>query len=1304
MRRRHLRGALAIATMLALGAGCAPELPERAQPPRGSLGREMYTMVCDRVGAQALREDIAGESYHSVCHADAAGAFADKVDEAKLPPLDPSARDVKGNPVALEEQQENRAHNIARIEALARRRDDLIVAFDTAFSNETIGTKDLDNPDEKKSCDPAPGNVSEADVRTELAGMLGRLTDLYNDDTVPHLTRGLSRVMDDIEKSSDAQAALARFDARQGYRPTDVALGVARPILSYPRLVELANALLRILSADIDPTGALKPDEPRKKAKDRVAEDRTPGAAHGALVQLLAVAREELRTAKALPDLPPLVAAPDTADASLVRLSRPRGNLELTRAILLKEDPAFSIGTPRYVVARDLRGVAKVKLANGQVPAPFLDKAGPGGKPDGLPDLDDLGQFVTVGEGAPAPFKPFFELGKTASVTRDKDGRAAPYEYIDVSSTFLASLTKDLVPLLDADVAKQHETVMDLLAGFYLVAGEREPEPKSERDYGGTTLRYRAFRKDASPLLDLVHGIGQVLADPTTDDTLALLGKLAREKPELLARLIGVGLEIKEIGNKHPEATIPEDSTLWDEMLDVLVEIAQKPKLIEDIMRAFGDDATLDLTRSAIAYMKYRDELTYDRDNLNGRPFNLTTNKAETLKTLVDRTKPDTGNNRSAFQRFLQALHDINGMSTCTKQGAVAHLVWNGLPIDFPSFTASAACVVLGADAPPNPMPLCGMFRIKNIASELVDGVLGVVQLDIRDDCMRKMVSSPLTGIVGGADAFLEEVSGIKGFNTKPTIQGVNRMVFFDLPHDGLPGDTKNTKTRNFLRDLFEPTQTLVCPEYPFTDKDGAKLNLRQCATFADTLRGRDTNALFPLEELGFIEAAKPLARAFHDNDANLLFVDLFDVLHLHWGSKAQSPQECDPKAPKTNARWCSQDGASSYEPLIAEALATDLFPALHDATRELATITIPHCEARDARGVCTKSVPYDGVKVIAEAVKAMVDPAKNKGLVRRNGDASVTRNDGTKNPQVTPIYLLIDALKGFDKRFADEKAKDPNNDRLPQWRRARSQIVDQLFDIDGTGKTSKWKNVAVQKILPVLVDALRSQVAANCPDPTKGCTWGRKELPQKLENVVTGPSFAGALDVIDAIRSDEAARTELERLLVFLLQGAQAEASKTTLASLADILQIFEDDKNLTALLNATADATGPEVVGADGKVESRGLLLSIIEVIARVTGEVRDKDGTRLCGREIDPNRTLPVVLRKLVSPGPDGRPPPIEVLIDVVADVNRRAPESPRETKLDADDYKSITFEVSDFCSHPSRGLEQVYEVIKQATKDL
>ena len=1318
-----------VSTIGGSGAACAPDFDTvRVTGTRGTLGREMFTMVCDRVGAQALREDVAGISYHAVCHADANGMFVDEVDMATLPPLD-DALDVDGKPVTIEQQVKNREHRIARVQAIARRRDDLIAAFDTAFANEPIGTKDLGNADPARSCDPpsgasgasgasgGSGTPAQVDLRVELSDMLGRLTDLYDDDTIPHVTRALSHVMDDVNHSPAAQAALTRFDARRGYRPAAIGMGVARPALAYPRLVELANALLRLLSSDTDPLGlkATPSGVAPKKAADRIATDRVPGPAHGALVDLLAILQQELRTAKPLPDLAVLVVAKDARDPLLERLTRPRGDLAMARATFLAQDPVFAAGgEARWVVARDARGFAKVASTIGKVPAPFVDlTGGPKSTPDGLPDVDDLGRFVTTAGAAPSPFLAFAEVGMPANAengfTRDAQGRvlapgtATPaYDYIDANATYLASLLRDLVPLLQPDPKLGHETVMDLLGGFTVVAGARTDGKDSLHSYDGNQVAYRGFREDQSPLLDLVHAVGQVLADPSTDDTLALLQRLAQDKPQVLARLVGAGFRIKDIADQHPEAQIPADSTLWDEMLDVMVAISQKPKLAEDIIRAFGDDRTLELAKSGAAYMVMRDQLSYDRNDLNGTPFNVTTGKVATLTTPVDRSHPDSGTNRSAFQRFLQTLHDANGLSICTKKGAVAHIVWNGIALDFPSFSAQAACFTLGADVPQSPMPLCGLIRIENIAHDLVDAVLGQVNLDIRDDCLKKLVASPLTGIVGGADAFLENVSGIKGFNTKPSVPGISRVVFFDLPHDGLTGDPQNPKTTNFLRDLFDPAQTLVCPPAPYTDSDGHVLNLRSCASFKDTIRGRDGDALFPLEQLGFLEAAKPLAQAFHDNEANFLFVDLFDTLHLHWGSPKQTADECTKSSAKSDARWCSQDGGVTYEPLVAEALRSDLFAAMHDGVKELSAIKIPHCDTRDKTGTCTHTTDYDGVKVLAEAVKAMVDPARSIGLVRRNGDAGVTRNDGTKNTQVTPVYLLIDALKGFDKAFDEHKTKVPGDDRHPAWGRARSQIIDQLFAVDMPGPKARLKNASVEKVLPILVSAIRSQVAANCPDPTVSCTWGRKDLPNKVRDVVTGPTFATVLDLVDAIRADEPARTELERLLVFLLESAESDASRSMLTSMVDLLQVFEDDASLSALLHAVSSAAAPEVLDPSGHVASRGLLIASIEAMQRILGEARTADGTRLCSKEIDPNRTLAVVLRRLVTPPKDGGAAPIEMLIDVAADVNRQRPQD--LTKLGPGDYASIASEVADFCANQSRGLEQVYTVIKQATKDL
>ena len=127
-------------------------------------------------------------------------------------------------------------------------------------------------------------------------------------------------------------------------------------------------------------------------------------------------------------------------------------------------------------------------------------------------------------------------------------------------------------------------------------------------------------------------------------------------------------------------------------------------------------------------------------------------------------------------------------------------------------------------------------------------------------------------------------------------------------------------------------------------------LDLRSCSTFADTIRGRDPGFLFPLEEFGFVQDVQPLAAAFDDHGQSLLFVDLFDTLDVHWADAKEPTTECDPTQPRTSARWCSQDGAVTYEPLLADVLTnTDLFQTLHD--------TVPVIEATHGRSTATRPI-----------------------------------------------------------------------------------------------------------------------------------------------------------------------------------------------------------------------------------------------------------------------------------------------------------------------------------------------------------
>src|SRR5262249_33526546 len=150
------------------------------------------------------------------------------------------------------------------------------------------------------------------------------------------------------------------------------------------------------------------------------------------------------------------------------------------------------------------------------------------------------------------------------------------------------------------------------------------------------------------------------------------------------------------------------------------------------------------------------------------------------------------------------------------------------------------------------------------------------------------------------------------------------------------------------------------------------------------------------------------LAAAFADHGKPLYFVELFDTMHLHWGSKAQSKTECDPTLPRTDARWCSQDGAVTYEALLAEMLDTDLFDTLQALVSYVQAQKVPHCDAYDkATHACTKTTDRDGVTVLSEAVRVLVDPTRVTGMTDRHGNLFAVRNDGTKNPQVTPLYLF---------------------------------------------------------------------------------------------------------------------------------------------------------------------------------------------------------------------------------------------------------------------------------------------------------
>ena len=362
-RGRPLRRAVLGSACVALGVlACSSDFDTtRRAPPKSTLGDDMYSALCDRLGASVFTEDLEGASYRGICHIDAAGNYKDTVETKYL-------GTVQGTGALA------RQYAISKLEAMARRRGQLIDAFNATFPDDEVSDPWSDENDSVR------GHVA-------LSRFMKGIVPLYEsnpvepegtEDTLPSVTRATGRLFAglagpprDAEFTSGldpqqaeavakaAQESLAGLSGRQGYRPLRVTLGALRPALAYPELRQLAQTLTPHFAPDAD--------------------------MYDALQDVLGMTQDELSTSTpaALPE--PLV----LLDPSTQQLNRPRTKLEVAGAMMLSQDPVFA-GTgsePRYLVQRDQRGVAIPSAA--VMGSLIVDSDG-----DGLADVDSRGRFV----------------------------------------------------------------------------------------------------------------------------------------------------------------------------------------------------------------------------------------------------------------------------------------------------------------------------------------------------------------------------------------------------------------------------------------------------------------------------------------------------------------------------------------------------------------------------------------------------------------------------------------------------------------------------------------------------------------------------------------------------------------------------------------------------------------------------------------------------------------------------------------------------------------------------------------------
>ncbi len=897
----------------------------------------------------------------------------------------------------------------------------------------------------------------------------------YDDGTTVAAIDALIGLFELLASDDGAMASLERLNVRLGYKPLAPALGAVRAAINYPQMHEL----LLVLSQAITEGGGARVEWQH-------------------LVDALGVT---LRNAEIGTDL----ANPDRTATLAVNL-------------LLAEQPLLGTSRTIPLARRDARGLVEPVALSGM----FVDTDG-----DGQADTNAVGQFVdAAGQviAAPAPFT--LPEGEEAVPWpyRDADGRAldadggAPvYRYVDVDATVLSALARDSVQLFDP--AKG--TALDLLRGVSALMGTRQQSDRAYDD--GSVHSYRGYDVAGAPLLDMLFGYLQVVRDPAIYDLLDLARTLLVDHEPEVARLAEVIIRARRMGDQHPEAVIPADAPLWDDLVPVIKRVLDNPTLTTALMRALERPEVKELGVRFQKYMTYKDRFDID---------NGTHQVTGSFATPVDRGAFDNAFNRSIFQRILHVISDSNGAQACNKQNA--RVVDPFIGITLGTYNE------------------CQLFRVDNLAVFYLQSIAYAKNAGGQYICETAAGAFDSTttaatpqGCVSqgrrprpkanfnynwgafvqgsldvfGGDEFLEDTVGIEGMRTFPTPAALNRVLFLD-------------PTPAYLTNIIDPMR----------DREG-DLYLSQ---HAGTL---------PVWELeGFYDQIRPIIQAFADNNAEQIFVDFMSALHKHWPTEDSiTHQSVDPGAPG----YVYGSGGMTYEPLIIDITAD----------RGLMDTLVDIAPTLDAVTVNGKSY----MAIARTAARYLVTP--QAGLTDRAGNATSVTADNRPVPVLSPWQILADAYVRKTTRMGEVAGEGG------AWVDSVAEIIDVLLrghDIPTVGW--RFQNPRFRGVAVALIDFLRGRVSRHDQLGDRAA-WLGTEMPADLQDILSGPVLAGAADFILSLQSEPETRVQLEQLMAYLVDEVSfGEAFGTTVTAVADLLQLAMSDPDIAPLARVVGEALRPE------------------------------------------------------------------------------------------------------------------------------
>ena len=262
----------------------------------------------------------------------------------------------------------------------------------------------------------------------------------------------------------------------------------------------------------------------------------------------------------------------------------------------------------------------------------------------------------------------------------------------------MANLEQNLRPLLDPDPdawarggderARRRRTCSSATA----TAARRRratyaPDPTSANPTAPVTLSYSAFHPETSPLEDLVYALGVMMSDPVMDDLLQLGRQLMAQHPAD-ARAAGRprAARSRRSPTRTPRRTSRRASTLWDELLDVIAQIAHNKDgigaggVLEDLFLAFAQDTTVPLQQTfASLHPVQATRSTYNHNSTSGG-LDRTRSTVRRVEPVVERHRaaaragrPHAAGRRATTRARSSASCSCsttrNGLDVCTKAG-----------------------------------------------------------------------------------------------------------------------------------------------------------------------------------------------------------------------------------------------------------------------------------------------------------------------------------------------------------------------------------------------------------------------------------------------------------------------------------------------------------------------------------------------------------------------------------------------------------------------------------------------------------